>query len=101
MKKIYITKEQIDNLQTLVNENEGKKSMSLNEENKGQKKKCVENIINNTPGIIRRFLDMELTNLPPQMQTMLNPDGALFKAVSNNQTGANKFIDYLRLNLSL
>ena len=99
MKKIYITKEQIDNLQTLINESEGKKSMPLNEENKGQKKKCVENIINNTPGIIRRFLDMELTNLPPQMQTMLNPDGALFKAVSNNQTGANKFIDYLRLNL--
>lgn len=99
MKKIYITKEQIDNLQTLINENEGKKSMPLNEENKGQKKKCVENIINNTPGIIRRFLDMELTSLPPQMQTMLNPDGALFKAVSNNQTGANKFIDYLRLNL--
>lgn len=99
MKKIYITKEQIDNLQTLINENEGKNSMLLNEENKGQKKKCVENIINNTPGIIRRFLDMELTNLPPQFQTMLNPDGALFKAVSNNQTGANKFIDYLRLNL--
>lgn len=99
MKKIYITKEQIDNLQTLINESEGKNSMLLNEENKGQKKKCVENIINNTPGIIRRFLDVELTNLPPQMQTMLNPDGALFKAVSNNQTGANKFIDYLRLNL--
>lgn len=99
MKKIYITKEQIDNLQTLINESEGKNSMLLNEENKGQRKKCVENIINNTPGIIRRFLDMELTNLPPQMQTMLNPDGALFKAVSNNQTGANKFIDYLRLNL--
>ena len=99
MKKIYITKEQIDNLQTLTNESEGKNSMLLNEENKGQRKKCVENIINNTPGIIRRFLDIELTNLPPQMQTMLNPDGALFKAVSNNQTGANKFIDYLRLNL--
>ena len=99
MKKIYITKEQIDSLQTLINESEGKNSMSLNEENKGQKKKCVENIINNTPSIIRRFLDMELTSLPPQMQTMLNPEGALFKAVSNNQTGANKFIDYLRLNL--
>ena len=63
MKKIYITKEQIDNLQTLINENEGKNSMPLNEENKGQKKKCVENITNNTPSVMRRFLDVELTNL--------------------------------------
>lgn len=86
-------------MNAFVNKNKGHNPIVLNEENKGQKKKCIENIRNNVPGVLKQFLDVELTNLPQPMQTMLNPDGALFKSVSRNQTGANKFIDYLRLNL--
>ena len=99
MKKIYISKEQIDKIQTLVTDNESKDSMLLNEENRTQKKKCVENITLFIHPSIRPYLGYELNNLPYSMQQMLNPEGALFKSVSNNQNGANKFIDYLRINL--
>lgn len=99
MKKIYISKEQIDKIQTLVTDNESKDSMLLNEENRTQKKKCVENITLFIHPSIRPYLDYELNDLPYSMQQMLNPEGALFKSVSNNQNGANKFIDYLRINL--
>ena len=99
MKKIYISKEQIDKIQTLVTDNKSKDSMLLNEENRTQKKKCVENITLFIHPSIRPYLGYELNNLPYSMQQMLNPEGALFKSVSNNQNGANKFIDYLRINL--
>lgn len=99
MKKIYISKEQIDKIQTLVTDNKSKDSMLLNEENRTQKKKCVENITLFIHPSIRPYLDYELNDLPYSMQQMLNPEGALFKSVSNNQNGANKFIDYLRINL--
>ena len=99
MKKIYISKEQIDKIQTLVTDNKSKDSMLLNEENRTQKKKCVENITLFIHPSIRPYLDYDLNDLPYSMQQMLNPEGALFKSVSNNQNGANKFIDYLRINL--
>ena len=97
MKKIYITEEQKSEIFAAIN-NSGKTSI-LNEENRTQKKKCVDNIKQYIHPMVEEYLDYELTELPPHMQQMLNPDGALFKSISNNQTGANKFIDFLRINL--
>lgn len=86
---IYITEEQKQAI---------KKSV-LNEENGTQKKKCVEQIRSACPYQLQQFLDMPLADLPMELKRGLNPDGALFHSVSNNTTGSNKFIDYLRLNL--
>lgn len=71
----------------------------LVEENRTQKRKCVENITENTPPIIRRFLDTPLLELNEGLQNYLRQMPTLFDAVANNQNGCNKFIDYLRLNL--
>lgn len=71
----------------------------LNEENRTQKRKCVEQIIQHCPSMIRKYLDIELNKLPDYLKTMLQPDSAMFQHVANNQNGCNKFIDYLRLNL--
>ena len=78
---------------------ENKIPVALNEENRTQKKKCVEIITNNVPSMITPYLGMRLLDLPSGLQQGLNPDGALFKSISNNQTGCDKFIDYLRINL--
>ena len=80
--------------------NEGKVfKQILNEENRTQKKKCVENIVNNTPRWVRSMLDTPLLELDEGIQNYLRQMPTLFDSVANNQTGANKFIDYLRLNL--
>lgn len=71
----------------------------IKEENRTQKKKCVEIISNNCNPSLRPFLNKKLTELPRQLQISLNSEGALFKSVSNNTNGCDKFIDYLRLNL--
>ena len=78
---------------------ENKIPVALNEENRTQKKKCVEIITNHVPSMITPYLGMRLIDLPSELQQGLNPDGALFKSISNNQTGCDKFIDYLRINL--
>lgn len=78
---------------------ENKVPVVLKEENRTQKKKCVEIITNNVPGMFQKYLDIPLNELPSYLQSGLNPDGALFKSVANNQNGCNKFIDYLRINL--
>ena len=67
MKKIYISKEQIDKIQTLVTDNKSKDSMLLNEENRTQKKKCVENITLFIHPSIRPYLDYELNDLKIQI----------------------------------
>lgn len=99
MKKIYITENQKNIIEKAVLFNNTANYNILNEENRTQKKKCVENITLFIHPSIRPYLDYELNDLPYNMQQMLNPEGALFKSVSNNQNGANKFIDYLRINL--
>ena len=99
MRKICITEDQKKSIFSLINDNKDKNHMLLNEENRTQKKKCVENIYNNMPNTLRKYANVELTKLPYNLQMMLNPDGALFKSVSTNQTGSNKFIDFLRINL--
>jgi hypothetical protein len=99
MKKIYITENQKNIIEKAVLFNNTANYNILNEENRTQKKKCVENITLFIHPSIRPYLGYELNNLPHNMQQMLNPEGALFKSVSNNQNGANKFIDYLRINL--
>lgn len=78
---------------------ENKIPVVLKEENRTQKKKCVEIITNNVPSMFQKYLGMPLNELPSYLQSGLNPDGALFKSVANNQNGCNKFIDYLRINL--
>ena len=82
----------------VVNENIIHRSI-LNEENRTQKKKCIENITNNVPYIVRNFLDTPLLELPSYLQDYLMQLPTLFNSVANNQNGCNKFIDYLRLNL--
>ena len=99
MKKIYITENQKNIIEKAVLFNNTANYSIINEENRTQKKKCVENITLFIHPSIRPYLDYELNDLPYNMQQMLNPEGALFKSVSNNQNGANKFIDYLRINL--
>lgn len=78
---------------------ENKIPVALNEENRTQKKKCVEIITNAVPSMISPYLNMKLNDMPSWLKDSLNPDGALFKSISNNQTGCDKFIDYLRINL--
>ena len=78
---------------------ENKIPVALNEENRTQKRKCVEIINNNVPSMISPYLNMRLVDMPSWLQQGLNPDGALFKSISNNKTGCDKFIDYLRINL--
>ena len=78
---------------------ENKMPVALNEENRTQKKKCVEIITNAVPSMILPYLNMKLNDMPSWLKDGLNPDGALFKTISNNQTGCDKFIDYLRINL--
>lgn len=78
---------------------ENKMPVALNEENRVQKKKCIEIITNNVPSMITPYLNMKLNDMPSWLKDGLNPDGALFKTISNNQTGCDKFIDYLRINL--
>lgn len=78
---------------------ENKMPVALNEENRTQKKKCVEIITNAVPSMISPYLNMKLNDMPSWLKDSLNPDGALFKSISNNQTGCDKFIDYLRINL--
>lgn len=82
----------------VVNENTKHRSI-LNEENRTQKKKCVENITNNVPYSVRGLLDTPLLELPSHLQNYLMQLPTLFNSVANNQNGCNKFIDYLRLNL--
>lgn len=99
MRKIQITESQKEKIMEMIADGNHQNFLLLNEENKTQKKRCVENIKNNTPYILHQYLDVELENLPYNLKEMLNPDGALFKSVARNQTGSNKFIDYLRINL--
>lgn len=71
----------------------------LNEENGSQKRKCVENITNNTPYMIRNLLDKRLDELPYYFQEYFQQLPTLYNSVLNNQNGCNKLIDFLRLNL--
>ena len=71
----------------------------LNEENRTQKRKCVEYITKCIHPYIRQYIDLPLNNIPHALKQGLRPESGLFKVVANNQTGCNKFIDYLRLNL--
>lgn len=82
----------------VVNEGNAYRTV-LNEENRTQKNKCVENITNNVPAPIRRLLDVPLLELDPMIQRMLMDLPVLYNSVANNQNGCNRFIDYLRLNL--
>ena len=82
----------------VVNEGNAYRTL-LNEENRTQKKKCVENIENNVPHFFRSMLNTPLLELNPALQHMLMELPVLFNAVAHNQNGCNKFIDYLRLNL--
>lgn len=99
MRRIQITEEQKEKILDMISDENHRNVSTLNEENKTQKKRCVENIKNNVPPMILHYLDYELNDLPFEYKMMLNPDGALYRSVSNNQNGANKFIDYLRINL--
>ena len=97
MKNLYITESQKYLIEQFLNN--GSDKLLLNEENRNQKKKCVENITNNCPSFVKSFLDTKITNLPYNFQEMLNPNGRLFQQIANAPEGCNKFIDYLRHNL--
>ena len=71
----------------------------LNEENRTQKRKCVEYITNGMHPFIKQFIDVPLNDLPDYLKQHLRHESGLFVSVANNQTGCNKFIDFLRLNL--
>ena len=78
---------------------ENKVPVVLKEENRTQKRKCVEIITDSVPNMFQEYLDMPLDELPSYLKSALNPDGALFQSIVNNRNGCNKFIDYLRINL--
>jgi hypothetical protein len=78
---------------------ENKVPVVLKEENRTQKRKCVEIITDSVPNMSQEYLDMPLDELPSYLKSALNPDSALFQSIVNNTNGCNKFIDYLRINL--
>lgn len=78
---------------------ENKIPVVLKEENRTQKKKCVEIISNNVWRGVTPYLNYNIVDIPSWLKQATNPEGALFKAIANNTNGCNKFIDYLRLNL--
>lgn len=51
---------------------------------------------------IKRYLDTPLSECPPYIKQICDPsgEGQMWRSVANNQTGANKFIDFLRLNFT-
>jgi hypothetical protein len=98
MKKIYITEEQKDMIGRIMKDY-GLNRIMLNEENRTQKKKCIEIITHNCNPLLKQYLDKKLIDLPSYLRQGLNPEGALYQAVSTNTNGCDKFIDYLRLNL--
>lgn len=90
MKTIYITEEQKNTI---------KENYILTEARADRKLK--EYIVNYTNGQIARYLDTPLEELPYQLKQMCNPgegESQMYTSVKNNQTGNNKFSDFLRLN---
>ena len=96
MKTIYITEGQ---------KNIIKESQLLTEENRTQKRKCEDGIRQYCSYYVRPYLDTPLKDAPYAIKYCLsgndpdNPRLGLYSAVYNNTTGANKVIDFLRLNL--
>lgn len=90
MKTIYITEEQKNTI---------KENYILTEARADRKLK--EYIVNYTNRQIARYLDTPLEELPYQLKQMCNPgegESQMYTSVKNNQTGNNKFSDFLRLN---
>ena len=90
MKTLYITEEQKNTI---------KENYLLTEARADRKLK--EYIANYTNRDIARFLDTPLSELPYGLKQMCNPgegESQMFTSVKNNQTGNNKFSDFLRLN---
>ena len=90
MKTLYITEEQKNTI---------KENYLLTEARADRKLK--EYIANYTNRDIARFLETPLSELPYGLKRMCNPgegESQMFTSVKNNQTGNNKFSDFLRLN---
>ena len=73
----------------------------LKEESGAAKRACIEIISNSVPGMLRPYLDTPLLQLSQNLQDYLSQGAAevLFNNVAHAPEGANKLIDYLRINL--
>lgn len=78
---------------------ENKIPVTLNEENRTQKRKCVEVISNYSSHYVTPYLNDKLVDIPNWLKPSMAPNSTLFKSVANNQNGCDKLIDFLRLNL--
>ena len=73
----------------------------IKEESGSAKRACVEIIRNSVPRQLAQYLDTPLLELPEEFQNYLSQGAAevLFNNVANAPEGANKFMDFLRINL--
>lgn len=78
---------------------ENKVPVVLKEENRTQKRKCVEIISNYSSHYVTPYLNNKLVDIPDWLKPTMAPNSTLFKSVANNQNGCDKLIDFLRLNL--
>ena len=91
MKTIYITEQQKSAIE---------ESLLLELSRRAVQREIESAIRQNCSWQVQDFLDTPLNDCPSALKADCDPtgNGQMWRSVANNQTGANKFIDFLRIN---